>query len=774
MHIADPVGQTLDGKYRIERELGRGGMGTVYLATHLGTERPVAVKVIAPQFMQRPEFVERFRREAKAAGRLRHPNVVDVTDFGFADTPQGRVAYLVMEYLDGCTLGEILEEERNLPVGWTLDILEQVCSAVHEAHGQGIIHRDLKPDNIWLEPNQRGGYTVKVLDFGIAKLETPGNNNSDDAIHLTPPMPSLADAVRATSADGIRSDTIADGGSETLALPDATMAADKDVATLISGPATGSPDQANNEAGTMLMPSTESDGVKTKIISPISDHGPSAAGSGGSASEKTAISETSDLTRAGAVLGTPLYMSPEQCRGEKLDARSDVYSLGVIAYQMLSGSPPFSGDFTAVMDAHREQQPPPLRVKNVRRKLKRVIQSALSKDPDNRPQTAEAFASGLRARSEGIAGLLRRAGMIYTEHISKFLLLSTLFYIPVIIFTVALIITRFLTATEMISVTAGNLAVGISAAGLTLATAFCATLITGTVTWVVIHTFAVPLRPIRIRSALRESKKKWKRFAGAGIMTTLFALGGAVASAAIAFGFAMLVFWYTVGMSGTVGGISAGIGALAGVTTFVVASVAFMLTVPVVMMEGATVMQALRRSVLLVRRSAVTSFAAVIIMFLIPGVFAAVVQFTLGMTARALDPNERKPAVTIESTASTEPGSEDEAPAVTEPEKKISIGLGGRRVVETTNNGNDDRKSIRDIIVETISQFILLPFQIFATSFTAIIVALLYIKTRQAGGESLKDLLEKFEEADQPRKKWQERVRQRLIQSGRGTSTSKP
>src|SRR6187402_2090774 len=171
MDLTNFLGQTLDGKYLIERELGRGGMGTVYLSTHVGTERPVAVKIISPQFMKRPEFVERFRREARAAGRLRHPNVVDVTDFGFADADDGQVAYLVMEYLDGCTLGEILEEEKNLPVGWTLDILEQVCSAVHEAHLQGIIHRDLKPDNIWLEPNQRGGYTVKVLDFGIAKLE---------------------------------------------------------------------------------------------------------------------------------------------------------------------------------------------------------------------------------------------------------------------------------------------------------------------------------------------------------------------------------------------------------------------------------------------------------------------------------------------------------------------------------------------------------------------------------------------------------------------------
>src|ERR1044072_8016136 len=126
------IGQTLDGKYAIERELGRGGMGTVYFANHRGTERPGAVKVISPQFMTKSEFVERFRREARAAGRLRHPNVVDVTDFGIAETKDGSVAYLVMEYLDGCTLGEILEEEKQIPLSWTLDILEQVCSAVNE------------------------------------------------------------------------------------------------------------------------------------------------------------------------------------------------------------------------------------------------------------------------------------------------------------------------------------------------------------------------------------------------------------------------------------------------------------------------------------------------------------------------------------------------------------------------------------------------------------------------------------------------------------------
>src|SRR5436309_15802694 len=93
------VGQVLDDKYRLERLLGRGGMGSVYLATHLGTGRFVALKLIAPQYMRNEEFVERFKREARAAGRLRHPNIVDVTDFGFADG----IAYLVMEYLDGCS-----------------------------------------------------------------------------------------------------------------------------------------------------------------------------------------------------------------------------------------------------------------------------------------------------------------------------------------------------------------------------------------------------------------------------------------------------------------------------------------------------------------------------------------------------------------------------------------------------------------------------------------------------------------------------------------------
>jgi len=197
------VGEVIDDKYRLEQLLGSGGMGAVYLATHLGTERYVALKLIAPQFMRNDEFVERFKREARAAGRLRHPNVVDVTDFGFAGVNNGRVAYLIMEYLDGCTLGDILAEEKRLPLDWVVDILEQVCSAVHEAHQQGIIHRDLKPDNIWLEPNRLGGYRVKVLDFGIAKLgeATVPTINEDSASTIIDDLSVLKSATPTSITD---------------------------------------------------------------------------------------------------------------------------------------------------------------------------------------------------------------------------------------------------------------------------------------------------------------------------------------------------------------------------------------------------------------------------------------------------------------------------------------------------------------------------------------------------------------------------------------------
>jgi len=153
--------------------LGKGGMGAVYLATHLGTTRTVALKVIVPELAQRDEFILRFQREAEAAGRLRHPNVVNVTDFGLTTLNGASLAYLVMEYLDGKSLAEHQAAHGRPQIDLVLDIVDQVALALDAAHQAGIVHRDLKPDNIWLESNLRGGYNVKVLDFGIAKLSDP-------------------------------------------------------------------------------------------------------------------------------------------------------------------------------------------------------------------------------------------------------------------------------------------------------------------------------------------------------------------------------------------------------------------------------------------------------------------------------------------------------------------------------------------------------------------------------------------------------------------------
>ncbi|HNJ42035.1 MAG TPA: serine/threonine-protein kinase, partial [Acidobacteriota bacterium] len=195
------IGEVLDGKYHIEKQLGTGGMGTVFLARHLHTKRQVAIKVIAPEFAGNKEFLERFRREAAAAGRLRHPNIVNVTDFGIALHQSDQMAYLVMELLEGMTLKTFLKDQNQLSLNLTVDLVEQACLAVSHAHQKGIIHRDLKPENIWLEPNGRGGWNVKVLDFGIAKIRevTPPEAEALPAVISGPQLPAdvslIADEV---------------------------------------------------------------------------------------------------------------------------------------------------------------------------------------------------------------------------------------------------------------------------------------------------------------------------------------------------------------------------------------------------------------------------------------------------------------------------------------------------------------------------------------------------------------------------------------------------
>lgn len=513
------VGEVLDDKYRLEQLLGQGGMGAVYLATHLGTERYVALKLISPQFMRNNEFVERFKREARAAGRLRHPNVVDVTDFGFASLNAGQVAYLVMEYLDGCTLGDVLSEEKRLPLEWVADILDQVCSAVHEAHQQGIIHRDLKPDNIWLEPNRLGSYRVKVLDFGIAKLGEAGPPSLDDVGAATiiddSPVASLTDSH-------LETDTLLHSDTREKNTMGFKLKADGErVGTVLQNPLTD-PFVNRSEIG------DEADGT---LLFDQATRGPG---------KHTAYSETSAagsaLTRVGAIMGTPLYMSPEQCGGGFVDTRSDIYSLGVIAYQMLAGEPPFAGNTSTVMRAHREQQPQHLREREAKipKRAAGVVMSALAKNPAERPQTAFAFGSALRGQSEGVSALYRRAFSLYSEYFPKFVKLSFLAHVPVIITSILIsglfVADKYLPKGGMPQKVAMISAMVVVALLQVLAYMVAASVISGVTAVIITQLTAAPLRPVNLRGAFGVLRKRWRAFLKTMIMVTLrIALGSLLA-----------------------------------------------------------------------------------------------------------------------------------------------------------------------------------------------------------------------------------------------------
>ena len=549
--VEEYVGEVLDDKYRLEHLLGKGGMGAVYLATHLGTERYVALKLISPQFMRNNEFVERFKREARAAGRLRHPNVVDVTDFGFARVKAGQVAYLVMEYLDGCTLGDVLAEEKRLPLEWVADILEQVCSAVHEAHQQGIIHRDLKPDNIWLEPNRLGGYRVKVLDFGIAKLGEATAPSPDDD-----PAATIIDDVAAAAASltgaHLESDTLLRSG--------------EGVGTLIQDPVT-----AIDDDGTLLFePGTHS--------------------SGRHSAHRTTVEEGSALTRVGAIMGTPLYMSPEQCGGGYVDTRSDIYSLAVITYQMLAGEPPFAGNTSTVMRAHREQKPKDLRenAEKIPKRAATVVMSALSKNAAERPQTAFAFASALRGHSEGVGALYRRAFSLYSEYFPKFLKLSLIAHAPVIV-TNALLISIFILdkylgpggLARKIAITSALVIVALLQI---VAYTVAGAVISGVTAVIITQLSVAPLRPVKLRVAFGVLRRRWRAFLKTMIRVTL----------RLILGFVLLII------------------------PFLVIMIRYSLYAPVVLIEGLEGKAAMKRARELASRSWRTVIIVSIIQIIIP------------------------------------------------------------------------------------------------------------------------------------------------------------
>ncbi len=271
-------------------------MGRVYLAEHIDIGKKVAVKVLHPVYGRMPDLVERFRREARAASRIGHPNIVDVTDSGTTD--DGSV-YFVMEYLEGVELAAVIDREGAIDIRRALDISTQVCRALSSAHASGIIHRDLKPENVFLTSREGTADFVKVLDFGIAK-------------------------------------------------------------------------------------SSEAEEARSK-----------------------------KLTSPGMAMGTPEYMAPEQAAGKPADSRCDVYALGAILYEMLTGIPPYTGDnFMEILTRKATLEPTPPR--ELRPEIPEVVEElllrAMSRSPDDRPPSMEAFeyelTKCLAGRSTAVAKML--------------------------------------------------------------------------------------------------------------------------------------------------------------------------------------------------------------------------------------------------------------------------------------------------------------------------------------------------------------------------------
>ena len=379
------IGEILDGKYRIDKQLGAGGMGNVYLATHLGTTRVVAVKVIAPRWAAEPQFLARFQREAQACGRLRHPNIVNVTDFGIARAAGGDMPYLVMEFLDGQTLSDFQKATPRISLPLIADLLDQIGLALAEAHRHGIVHRDLKPDNIWLEPNGRGGYTVKVLDFGVAKVNLLGD--------WAPP-------VKETPEPSVPQ----------IVTPQPAMPGDELETAVI--------DMTHKETETVAMAPTPT---------PASSSGSFDSGAGAQ-------------TMPGSLIGTPAYMSPEQALGQEIDFRSDIYSLAVVAYSLVCGALPFTGKHSGLFEFHRTgSPPPPASIQKIPRDVSDAILAGLERNPADRPPSAIAFTRRFHNAVDAEFLALRRSKAFLLQHLAAYALLLVPIYGTVLSLTALLV-----------------------------------------------------------------------------------------------------------------------------------------------------------------------------------------------------------------------------------------------------------------------------------------------------------------------------------------------
>jgi serine/threonine-protein kinase len=277
-------GDLIGGRYRIQREIGRGSFGVVYLAHDETSGEPRAIKVLLPWAARNEQLRHRLRREARLAGSLTGEHAVRIYESG--ETAEGDV-FLAMEYLQGQELNQVLQETGPLPPARVQRIIGQVLTALDEAHKLGVIHRDLKPSNIFLCHTDDASDHVKVFDFGIAKVTGDGD-----------------------------------------------------------------------------------------------------------------LMATARLTISGGVMGTPVYMSPEQCRGEELTPAADFYSLGVVIYELLTGSVPFDDENPVqVLLKHNHEPPPPLPPSLAATSLGQAVMRALAKQPEERFASAAEFASALKGET---------------------------------------------------------------------------------------------------------------------------------------------------------------------------------------------------------------------------------------------------------------------------------------------------------------------------------------------------------------------------------------